>query len=181
MKNKRTAIFLDRDGTINVDYGYVYQKNQLQFIEGVIEGLKMLQDAGYLLIIVTNQSGIARGYYTLNEMNDFHEYMVRQLNESGINISKIYYCPHLEGCDCRKPKLELFYRAQREFDIDFESSYAIGDKIRDLALCDKENVKGFLLTEDMEEKQNSSSKISKCKNLLEAAKIIVNSRGENDL
>ena len=173
MKNKNKAVFLDRDGTINVDYGYVHQKEKLQFTEGALEGLKMLYEAGYLLIIVTNQSGIARGYFTLNEMEMFHEFMLQQLEENGITISKIYYCPHLEGCNCRKPKLEMFYKAQDEFEIDFERSYAIGDKLRDLSLCEEENVKGYLLTEDVKENQSIGSKITNCKSLLEAAKMII--------
>lgn len=173
MENKKKAVFLDRDGTINVDYGYVYQKDKLQFTEGALEGLKMLHEAGYLLIIVTNQSGIARGYFTVNEMEEFHDFMLQKLEENGITISKIYYCPHLEGCNCRKPKLEMFYKAQEEFDIDFELSYAIGDKLRDLTLCEKENVKGYLLSEHVEEEQNAGSKITNCKNLLEAAKMII--------
>ena len=173
MKNKNKAVFLDRDGTINVDYGYVYQKEKLQFTEGALEGLKMLYEAGYLLIIVTNQSGIARGYFTLNEMETFHEFMLQQLEENGITISKIYYCPHLEGCNCRKPKLEMFYKARDEFEIDFERSYAIGDKLRDLSLCEEENVKGYLLTEDVKENQSIGSKITNCKSLLDAAKMII--------
>lgn len=172
MGSKNKAVFLDRDGTINVDYGYVYQKDKLQFAEGALEGMKMLHEAGYLLIIVTNQSGIARGYYTVNDMETFHDFMLQQLEENGITISKIYYCPHLEGCNCRKPKLELFYKAQEEYDIDFELSCAIGDKLRDLSLCEKENVKGYLLTEDVETYQSAGSKITVCKNLLEAAKMI---------
>ncbi len=172
MKNKKAAIFLDRDGTINIDYGYVYQKDKLQFIKGALDGLKMLQEAGYLLIIVTNQSGIARGYFTINEMKEFHDFMLSRLAKNGITISKIYYCPHLEGCNCRKPKLELFYRAQKEFQIDFEFSYAIGDNLRDLALCEKENVKGYLITEERNDCRIDDRKITNCKNLLEAAKMI---------
>ena len=89
MKDKRSAIFLDRDGTINVDYGYVFQKDRLDFIDGAIEGLRMLQKAGYLLIIVTNQSGIARKYFTVEELEGFHSFMLKQLEEKGIIISKI--------------------------------------------------------------------------------------------
>lgn len=138
------AVFLDRDGTINKDYGYVFEIEKFEFIEGVIEGLKILSNLGYKLIVITNQSGIARGYYSEEDASKIFNYMKEKLLKEGIVIEKIYYCPHIgDNCNCRKPKLELFYKAQKEFDIDFNESYAIGDKIRDLAICQKENVKGF--------------------------------------
>lgn len=173
MKSKNAAIFLDRDGTINEDYGYVYKNEDLCFIDGVIEGLKMLQDAGYLLIVITNQSGVARGYFTIEEMDAFHSYMLYRLKQQGIDIAKVYCCPHLEGCDCRKPKLQLFYKAQEEFEIDFNQSYVIGDKYRDLSLCEVENVKGYLLDLKEKEPQNRRGNITKCKDLLEATKMIL--------
>ena len=87
---KNKAVFLDRDGTINYDYGYVYEKNKLKFLPGVISSLKRLSEAGYLLIIITNQSGIGRGYFTLDEYNEFNNYMLKQLEEKGVNITKVY-------------------------------------------------------------------------------------------
>lgn len=164
------AVFLDRDGTINKDYGYVFEIEKFEFIEGVIEGLKILSNLGYKLIVITNQSGIARGYYSEEDASKIFNYMKEKLLKEGIVIEKIYYCPHIgDNCNCRKPKLELFYKAQKEFDIDFNESYAIGDKIRDLAICQKENVKGFLLNDD-EKIENEN--IKRSKNLLEAAKYI---------
>lgn len=176
MNGKIKAVFLDRDGTINVDYGYVYQKDKLKFISGVLEGLKKLQDAGFKLFIVTNQSGIARGYYSVEQMNEFHEYMTEKLKVEGIVIEKIYYCPHLSGCDCRKPKLKLFYQAVEEYNIDLSKSYAIGDRIRDLALCNVEPVGGYLIGN--EERVLVKSPIVVCDNLLQAAEDIV--RKEHD-
>ncbi len=164
------AILLDRDGTINEDYGYVFEIEKFKFIEGVIEGLKILRDLGYKLIVITNQSGIARGYYTEEDAIKIFNYMKDKLLKENIVIEKVYYCPHIgDNCNCRKPKLELFYKAQREFDIDFNKSYAIGDKLRDLAICEKENIKGFLLNNDEEIK---NSNIQRGKNLLEVAKKI---------
>lgn len=164
------AILLDRDGTINEDYGYVFEIEKFKFIEGVIEGLKILRDLGYKLIVITNQSGIARGYYTEEDAIKIFNYMKAELLKENILIEKVYYCPHIgDNCNCRKPKLELFYKAQREFDIDFNKSYAIGDKLRDLAICEKENIKGFLLNNDEEIK---NSNIQRGKNLLEVAKKI---------
>lgn len=148
------AVFLDRDGTINVEKNYLYKIEDFEFLPGVIEGLKLLQDAGFLLIIITNQSGIARGYYTEENFNRLNNWMLNQLAEYGVNITKVYYCPHLPDatvkeyridCECRKPKLGMYYQAIRDYDIDLGQSYAIGDKIRDCAICGNSFCKGFLI------------------------------------
>lgn len=150
----KKAVFLDRDGTINVDKNYLYQKEEFEFLPGAIEGMKKLQEAGYLLIIITNQSGIARGYYTKRQYEALEEWMLLQLEISGVHIAGVYYCPHLENapvkefavaCDCRKPKLGLFEKAIVENGIDVEHSVAIGDKMRDLEICKYYPVKGFLV------------------------------------
>lgn len=162
------AIFLDRDGTINVDYGYVHEIEKFHYIDHVIDGLKKLSELGYILIVITNQSGIGRGYYSLEQFNELNKYMLKTLKEENINISKVYYCPHIDSdnCNCRKPKLELFYKAKEEFNIDFKKSYAIGDKPRDLEICKEESVKGILLT-------NAEESEFICKsNLFEAAEYI---------
>ena len=164
------AIFLDRDGTINIDKNYLYKIEDWEFIDGVIEGLQILQKLGFKLIVITNQSGIAREYYTEEDAHKVFDYMINELKTSGVIIEKVYYCPHIgDECECRKPKLGLFYQAQKDYDIDFSKSYAIGDKLRDLAICNNENVYGFLLNDNQE---INNVKIKRCKNLLEAAKII---------
>ena len=169
------AVFLDRDGTINVDKNYLYKIEDWEFIDGVIEGLQILQRLGFKLIVITNQSGIARGYYTEQDAIKIFDYMINELAKKGIKIEKVYYCPHVGNeCDCRKPKLGLFYQAQKDFDIDFSHSFAIGDKLRDLEICNKEDVKGFLLDQDV---QIQNENIQKCKNLLEAAQIIEKRNG----
>ncbi|HIT37784.1 MAG TPA: HAD family hydrolase [Candidatus Onthousia faecipullorum] len=147
---KNKAVFLDRDGTINYDFGYVYEKDKLKFLPGVISSLKRLSEAGYLLIIITNQSGIGRRYFTLDEYNEFNNYMLKQLKDKGVNITKVYYCPHtdLDGCNCRKPKLGLFYQAIDEYNIDLDKSFAIGDNERDLAICMNSPICGILLNKD---------------------------------
>lgn len=166
------AIFLDRDGTINIDKNYLYKIEDWEFIDGVIEGLQILQSLGFKLIVITNQSGIARGYYTEADAHKIFDFMVEQLKKNGVIIERVYYCPHIgEECDCRKPKLGLFYQAKKDYNIDFSKSYAIGDKIRDLAICEKEEVRGFLLND---EAKIENSKIKKCRNLLEAANVIKN-------
>ena len=146
------AVFLDRDGTINIDYGYVHEKDKLEFIPGAVEGLKQLQDLGYLLIIITNQSGIGRGLYTINEYNEFNDYMLNELEKKGIHITDVFMCPHIDedNCECRKPKLKLFYDAINKYNIDMDRSYAIGDRERDLSICKKESIKGILITESQD-------------------------------
>lgn len=138
------AVFLDRDGTINVDKHYLYKIDEFEYLPGVKEGLRDLCAAGYLLIIVTNQSGIGRGYYTEKDYHILNDWMMKDLKDSGVEISASYYCPHLKeadveeyrkDCDCRKPGVGLFEKAVKEFDIDLEKSFAIGDKIRDLEIC----------------------------------------------
>lgn len=144
---KNKAIFLDRDGTIICDYGYVYELDKLNFLFGAIAGLKKLYDAGYELIIITNQSGIGRKYYTVEQYQKFTNCMLKILKQNGILIREVYYCPHIDSdqCECRKPKLGLFYQAIEKYNIDLENSFAIGDKERDLAICKETNIKGVLL------------------------------------
>ena len=158
---QQKAIFLDRDGTINVEKNYLYKIEDFEFLPGVIDGLKKLQDNGFLLVVVTNQSGIARGYYTEEDLKKLNEWMISTLEQSGIHISAIYYCPHhpealnekyRKKCDCRKPEIGLFLKAARDLDIDISKSYAIGDKIRDLQICSSSMIdnpaKGYLLYSD---------------------------------
>lgn len=149
---KNKVIFLDRDGVINYDYGYVHKKEELEFIPGVIESLKALDEAGYKLIIITNQSGIGRGYFTLDEYLSFNQYMVEKLEKEKIKITGIYYCPHTDKdkCGCRKPKVGLFKIAIKEHNVDLENSYAIGDNERDLAICSVTSIKGILINKSNE-------------------------------
>lgn len=149
------VIFLDRDGTINFDCGYVYEIEKFKFLDGVTEGLKELQNLGFKLIIITNQSGIERGYFKESDYLKLNNYMLKELSKSGVEIAKVYHCPHFfTQCECRKPKLELFYRAAKDFNVDFSKSYAIGDKIRDLSICSSEMVKGILISNESVKTEN---------------------------
>jgi len=152
MSNK--AVFLDRDGTINVEKNYLYKIEDFEYITGVPDALKILSDLGYLLVIITNQSGIARGYYTEEDYLRLNDWMIKDLKKRGIKIAGSYYCPHhpeaavskyRKLCDCRKPGIAMFEKAIREFDIDPEKSYAIGDKERDLEICKTTAIRGFLI------------------------------------
>ena len=130
------AAFFDRDGTINVDTGYLYEPEKLEFIPGVPELIKKYNDEGWLVIVITNQSGIARGIFTEGQMERFNAHMNERLqNEYGAHIDAFYYCPHLPeitgDCNCRKPKPGLFLRAIREHNIDPAQSVSYGDSPRD--------------------------------------------------
>lgn len=151
---KRKAVFLDRDGTINVDKNYLYKIDEFEYLPGVKDGLKILQEEGYLLVIVTNQSGIARGYYSEEDYLKLNEWMLKDMEQSGIHITDSFYCPHhpealIEKyrceCNCRKPQLGLYLEAMKKYKIDFEQSYVIGDKLRDLELCKQYGTRGYLV------------------------------------
>lgn len=178
------AVFLDRDGTINVEKHYLHKIVDFEFLPGVIEGLKMLQDAGFLLVIITNQSGIGRGYYTEEDFHKLNNWMLQTLKDNGVNIAKVYYCPHLpdakvvayrKDCDCRKPKLGMYEQAIKDLDITLDGSYAIGDKIRDCAICNGTLCKGFLIAENEradiieDVKKNRYDNVAYANDLLEAA------------
>lgn len=150
--------FLDRDGTINVEKNYLYKIDDFEFLTGVVSGLKLLQDNNFLLVIVTNQSGIAKGFYTEKDLEILHNWMLNELEQQGVNISKIYYCPHHPNavvkkyrkiCGCRKPETGLYWQAiselKQEYDIDLEHSIAIGDKERDLSICNETPIRGYLI------------------------------------
>jgi D-glycero-D-manno-heptose 1,7-bisphosphate phosphatase len=139
--NRIPAIFLDRDGTINVDHGYVHNIDDFQFIDGVIEACLSLKQMGFALVVVTNQSGIARGKFTEDQFMQLTEWMDWSLADRGVDLDGIYYCPHhpTEGadeyrqtCDCRKPMPGMLLAAQKELNIDMAASYIVGDKIEDL-------------------------------------------------
>ena len=148
------AIFLDRDGTINADKDYLYQIEDFEFLPKAVDGLKMLQEEGYLLVIMTNQSGIARGYYTEKDFKRLNCWMLQELQNKGVIITKVYYCPHLpdakieryrKSCSCRKPAPGMFIKAVRQFHIDLAQSYSIGDKMRDHPLCGEGGCRGYLI------------------------------------
>ena len=137
----KPAIFLDRDGVINVDTGYVYEVDDFVFIEGVIEALLKLKQKGYLLVVVTNQSGIARGYFTEEQFMNLTEWMDWSLADRGIDLDGIYFCPHhpsegddkyRKSCACRKPGPEMILDAAKHLNIDLAASYMVGDKPSDI-------------------------------------------------
>jgi D-glycero-D-manno-heptose 1,7-bisphosphate phosphatase len=131
---KQRAVFLDRDGTINVDRNYLSDPAQLELIRGAGPALRRLMDAGFLLFIITNQSGIGRGYYTLADMHAVNERLCELLANDGVRFEKIYFAPEApeEPSRGRKPSPQFLYDARDEFGLDLAQSYMIGDKLIDL-------------------------------------------------
>lgn len=134
MTNK--AVFLDRDGTLNVDKGYVHRIEDWEWIPGAIDAIVSLKKADFLVIVVTNQAGIARGYYTDAEVSRLHTRINEELKEHGATIDGFYFCPHhpeYSGvCECRKPMPGMIYKAKLDFDISLEHSWLVGDKASDI-------------------------------------------------
>ncbi len=188
---KKKAVFLDRDGTINVEKDYLYKTEEFEFLPGVIDALELLEQSGYMLIVITNQSGIARGYYNENDFHKLNQWMLKELEDKGVNIAKVYYCPHHPAakieqyrldCNCRKPRLGLFEMAVHDFDLDLDLCYAIGDKLRDCSICESTKCHGFLIADNEDPEVIERVKSGKIKNvsykkdLLAAAKAIVSSQ-----
>lgn len=135
------VVFLDRDGTINVEKNYLYKPEELEFIAGAPEAIRLLNESGYKVVVVTNQAGVARGYYTEEDVKRLHDHMNARLAEFGAHVDAFFYCPHHPEhgvgkykveCDCRKPKIGMFLQAEKLFDIDKSQSWMIGDNIGDI-------------------------------------------------
>lgn len=146
-EKKLRAFFFDRDGVINADHGYVFRVDDFHFMEDVFPVLRSLSAKGYLLIVVTNQSGIGRGYYTEEDFNTLTDWMRQQLSDEGIEIAAVYSCPHSPeaGCDCRKPAPGMFLRAGREHDLDLSASWMIGDKESDMQAAEAAGISNRVL------------------------------------
>ena len=169
----RKAVLIDRDGVLVEDVGYHHKIEDFKLIPNVIEGLKLLKD--YLLIIVTNQSGIGRGYYTLKDFENFNNHLLKELKKHGIKIEKTYVCPHKpeDSCKCRKPSPKLIKDAAKEFEIDLSKSYMIGEMKRDIEMGHNAGCKSILVLtgKGMKEKENSKADYV-AKDLVDAAKWI---------
>lgn len=133
---KNKILFLDRDGVINVEKNYAYKIEDFVFIDGVFTSCKVYADRGYKIIVVTNQSGIGRGYYTHADFAKVTDYMISVFKQNGVDILDVFYCPHSPDveCECRKPKIGMIQKADNLYDIDYENSIIVGDKESDIAL-----------------------------------------------
>ena len=129
MTSTRKAVFVDRDGTLNYDNGYTHKISDLKIYEDMIPLLKSYYDNGYIIIVITNQSGINRGYYNIEDMKLFNAKLGEIFIKHGIRIEDFFYCPHTpeESCKCRKPETGLIEMAAEKYDIDVKSSIVIGD------------------------------------------------------
>ncbi|QJD98018.1 HAD family hydrolase [Mucilaginibacter robiniae] len=150
---KNKAVFLDRDGVLNKELGdYVCRLEDFQVLEHNFEALKELQNRGYLLIVATNQGGLAKGWYTEEQLATMHQHLKNLYAEHGVTFTDIYYCPHHPNftgdCDCRKPKPGLLLRGIEQYNIDPAQSYFIGDRERDVEAGTAAGVTGILINSD---------------------------------
>ncbi|MFH1242489.1 MAG: HAD family hydrolase [Pseudomonadota bacterium] len=151
---RRPAVFLDRDGTINEQVGYVNHISRFVLLPGTAEAIRLLNSRDYLAIIITNQSGVARGYFPLELVDKVHNHLKDLLRKEGATIDGIFVCPHYPGgevkeygidCNCRKPRPGLIQTALENFDIDVSRSYVIGDRNTDMKLANQCGLKGILV------------------------------------
>jgi histidinol-phosphate phosphatase family protein len=178
-----TAVFIDRDGTICKDVHYMSSPDQLELLPGVVEGISLLNSLGLKVIIVTNQSGIARGYFTEEALNEIHQKMLKMLSEEGARIDGIYYCPHHpnEGCECRKPKIGLLLKAAQDFKLDLKNCFMIGDKCIDVQAGRNAGCTTILIPSTETEKEIIPQPDYIAANFYEAAKIIERLLKESNL
>jgi D-glycero-D-manno-heptose 1,7-bisphosphate phosphatase len=146
LMKKNKAIFLDRDGTLIVDVGYPDNPDDVKLIQDTVPVLKELQKQGYLLIVISNQSGIGRGMFSEADADAVHQRFLAVFKEQGITIDASYYCPHApeDHCTCRKPSPEMLLRASDDYAIDLSRSFMIGDKLSDVAAGQNAGCKGIL-------------------------------------
>ena len=141
------TIFLDRDGVINKEINYLHKIDDFEFIDGIFDACLYFQSLGYKINIITNQSGISRGYYTENDYQKVTQWMLNQFKYKSINILDIFHCPHGPDstCDCRKPKPGMFLKAKAKHNTDMEKSWMIGDKERDIIAANRAGIHNTIL------------------------------------
>ena len=159
LNNKKKIAFFDRDGVINVstiNNGYIGFKKDFKWVPGAKRGLKYVQSLGYKIVIVTNQSGVARGYFSIRDVYNLHKYIANSLNKINVKISGIFFCPfHVDGIihkykkksSLRKPNNGMFLKAQKKWKIDKKNSFMVGDQKIDIEFAKKSKIKGFLFKE----------------------------------
>ena len=192
------VVFLDRDGTINEEVHYLHKPEDLHFLDGGSQAVRMLRQAGFKLVVITNQAGVARGYYTCKDVERLHEYMNEQLKKEGAWIDAFYYCPHhpvygvgkyKQVCHCRKPEIGMFEMAEKRFFVEKSHSYMIGDKWIDIEAGLRYGVKGILvgtgygfsLKKEMEEKGERPIYDFYAKTLVDAANYIITREKESGM
>jgi len=150
----RPAVFIDRDGTINEQRGYINHISQFVLLPGVGKAISLLNKNNHTVVITSNQSGVARGYFPIQLVKEIHGLMELKLTKDNAHIDRIYFCPHhpdgvvpeySRECDCRKPNTGLIKKAKAELDIDMETSYVIGDRLLDIEFANNANLPGILV------------------------------------
>ena len=169
------TIFLDRDGIVNKDARYLYKIKDFEFVDGIFEACLCFQNLGYQIIIVTNQSGIFRGYYNESHYQESTQWMLSQFAKNNINILDIYYCPHgpNSSCECRKPKPGMFLNAKTKHNIDMKNSWMIGDKEVDVTAANASGIKSTILVKSGHRIDESNSNASFILDSIEQSKQII--------
>lgn len=181
----KRAVFIDRDGTINVEKDYLFRPEDFAFIPGAPEAIRLLNEAGFVVIVVTNQSGVARGYYTEEDVHLLHRHIAAELVQAGARVDAWYYCPHHPSgrgsyalpCRCRKPLPGMLLEAARRFDIDLDVSVMIGDKLVDVEAGSAAGCRSILVRTGYgsREEQQAQAGVEVCDDLLAAAQRLVQS------
>ena len=178
MKNQ--AVFIDRDGVLNEDFGYTSQLSDLKILEGVVEGLQAILALNFKVIIITNQSGIARGLYSIEDLHVFMNEMINIFLKNQIDITDYFFCPHYPGgmvqeyaikCSCRKPEAGMLFAAEKKYNLDLSKSILIGDKETDILAGQNANLFSNILI-GSEERNEQSNATHIAQNLIDAAEII---------
>ena len=156
------SIFLDRDGVINRDTDYLHKIKEFEFLDGIFEACKHFQSLNFKIIIITNQSGIGRGYFSEIEYMKITKWMINELNKNDVKILDIFHCPHApeSNCDCRKPKPGMFIAAKNKYNINMEESWMVGDSERDITAASLAGIKNTILVRSghQTDKENSQAK-----------------------
>ena len=149
----RRALFLDRDGVINKEINYLWRVEDFVFIEGIFEICEFYQKQGFVLIVITNQAGIAKGFYSEEDYQKLTEWMIAELHKKGVIISKVYHCPHFPEitgeCLCRKPNPGMIFAAEKEFGLDLQNSILIGDKQSDFDAATNSGIRNYYHINDL--------------------------------
>jgi len=171
------VVFLDRDGVINIEKNYLHRIENFEFIDGVFESLKYLQSLGYKLVIITNQSGIGRGYYTREQYEILTKWLKEEFKKQNIEIAEIFCCPHSpdDECSCRKPKIGMIEQASKIIDIDYKNSWIIGDKDSDIKTGINANIQNTIQVKTGHAFDETQSKASFILNSIKDVSTIIKS------
>ncbi len=171
----KKVVFLDRDGVINKEVGYLHIIEDFEFIDGVFDTCLYFQSLSYQIIIVTNQSGIGRNYYNESDFHVVNDWMLKQFKNQGVDILDVFFCPHgpESNCDCRKPKPGMFNQANAEHDINMKNSWMIGDKEADIQAANTAGIQNTILVKSGHAIDEENSKAKFILSSIEQAKKVI--------